>query len=118
MIGKDQKIIWRATETSSLLNWVKSPRAKANESAGKTATEYDSPIIVIGTDCRLNEKLKIETEPTERVVAIARIIVIVILESANPRVRGKESKNILFIYGQFIFVTMRGRKPCARMTGS
>ena len=41
-----------------------SPFENSFVSVGNAASEYDTPIMLNGTDCRLKEKLKTEIDPT------------------------------------------------------
>ena len=58
---------------------------------GKAETEYERPITERGTDWRLAAKLKTDTAPGPRVLAIAVITLTTIWFNERPRVLGKES---------------------------
>ena len=61
--GKDQNMMCLAEMAISIRNSSRLPLENNLDKVGKAAEEYETPMIVSGTDWRLLAKLKIEIEP-------------------------------------------------------
>src|SRR3990167_4263468 len=86
----DQKIISRAVVAICCLKASTLLSRKRLESVGKAAREYETPMIERGTDWRLREKERTETEPAVISEAMETKKMVAILVIDKVSVRGRE----------------------------